>query len=686
MLPFLLGLSLLGAGAQAAPDRDDPGVRVVATEGQPLPADALLELELTRPLNAPAERLAVLVGAVDWSGLFVTEGVKASARPGLARLPAGPSIVTVYIVTGTNDWHAIASLPIRVARPARFERAELAPKTDVTNAGQIAEVRQPDAGAAERARFQDITVSGGLRSQHVRNGVSVTTQLNLVGVSNQSTALRFGLEGAAAPRIDLADYAATIETSQGRAAVGHLTFTSHRHLVNGLASRGITVAARRARADITAAVLNGNSVVGFSNLLGLATPANQVSFVVVGAELVGGRPGGGRFEVSLVDGARLPLSGFNQGQVNDTERSRGAGLRFVASDSAQRFRIDTGVARSRFTNPVDPLLARGVALVPVRDQTDDAQYLDASYDVVRTAIDGVPIVATTTYRFERVDPLFRSVGLPQAGRSDLLEHVVELTTTVGPLAGQITHSRSHDNLGNVASILTTDSSVTGASLTLPLSSIGSRPRLGLPAVSYTLNRSRQVGLTLPPAGGFISPSQVPDQLNLVQSIRADWTLTRWGAAYALNHTFQDNRQEERENSDFANQVHAVSVQFRPGTRVDLSADLGFERASNIELAQIGRTWRLGLIGNWRLATRSLLTANLTRTQTGDAIAVASVLRDLTVQFTQDLAFPSRAILRPKAQAFGRLSWQSSSSGSGIGAVREVRQTWSVATGLTLTVF
>jgi hypothetical protein len=687
MLTALLAILISLPAAQEASDPDQLTIRLAP--GTSVRADQPIDLQLSRPLRDSSERVAVLIDGVDWSGLTIVDGTTCRIRPEPIRLPEGETTVVAYRVTAPNEWRALGRFTVRVTGPSRFETATLTPKADLTNAGQLGAIQSPAPDPGARNRFQDATLTTGVASQHTSAGVTVTTQLTVVGVTNRTTALRFGLEGDRAPKLDLADYAVTLESDRGaQAAIGHVTFGTHRNLVNALASRGFTVGARWRRADLRAALLNGNSIVGFANPFGLSTPANQVSALVLGSELAAARPGGARLEVSLVDGSRLPVAGVAQGQVNDAERSRGVGLRFQGADRAQRLRVDAGIARSRFTNPADPLLAQTIAIVPVREQTDDAQYLDATYDVLRgTRASGAPFAVAAAYRFERVDPLFRSVGVAQAAPADVRQHTLDLTAAIGAVAGQLTQVLSRDNLGEVASILTTHTAATTATLTVPLASIGPRPHVGLPLISYSLIRARQSGS---PASGSVAgtrPSPFPDQASTAQTIRAEWTLPAWSVAYSLNHSLQDNRQAGREAADLANQVHAISLQARPSTQIDVSGEIGFERANNFEFDQTGRTARLNVTANWRIGARSSVSATFTRTALRDAATPAATsVRDLNVQFTRDIPLGRRGLVQPKAQVFLRANWQANSVRPSATPAQDDRRTWALTSGLTMSVF
>lgn len=688
---------LLGAlSTQAQPQQQEiaapppPSARVTLADGAWIHPDQTFEIETSRPLADSEGRLAVLIQDVDWSAFFRADGThyRLDRGPLRLRLPSGAVDVHVFIVTTANDWKSIGDATVHVTTPAGFEQATLTPKIDVNNKGQVAEGHTPASAAPPRSTFQDVAVNVGLRSLHARGGVNVTTQVNTVGVSNQPEALRFGLEGASAPKFDLADYAVAIEGKRAKVAFGQLTFGSERHLVSAFNSRGVSVTAKLLRVDLTVAGLNANAIVGFDNLFGLSTRTNRVALAVLGAELAK-QAGAARLEVSFVDGSRLPQAGFTQALVSDAEKSRGEGLRFVGHDLTQRVRVDAGYARSRFTNPADPLLSQGETLVPVREQTSEAAYVDTSVDIVRGAHVGKEALARLSgaYRFERIDPLFRSVGAVQGARADLLQHVVELNGGLGVLSAQASQTWSHDNLGHVASLLRTDTGVTSANVTLPINAMSRSPRaVWLPTLSYSLNRVRQFGTGTPVDGGFVSASQIPDQVSTNQSARADWNFSHWRVGYSVNRALQDNRQPDRQFADLTNLVQAITIGITR-TKFDLSTDLGLERAANRELAHISRTKRIGITGNWRITSRSTLNAIASRSSLDDPGNSLNALIDANLQFTQSFA-PSRRLAKHATfQLFGRGSWQSNDLTTFFfGLDLQRRQTWSVATGLSLSVF
>jgi hypothetical protein len=667
-----------------------PAVHLALPDGAWIHPDQAFVIETSRPLADNEGRLAVLIRDVDWSAFFTADGTHYRLERGSLplRLPSGAVDVHVFLVTGANNWQSIGDLTVHVTTPAGFEQATLAPRIDLTNKGQVAEGHTPASAAPTRSTFQDVTVNVGLRSQHARGGVNLSTQVNTIGVSNQPEALRFGTNGATAPKFDLADYAVAIESRRAKLAFGQLTFSPERHLITGFNSRGVSVIARLPRVDLTIAGLNGNTIVGFDNLFGLSTRTNRVALAVLGAELAR-QAGVARLEASFVDGSRLPKAGFTQALVNDAEKSRGEGLRFVGHDLTQRVRVDAGFARSQLTNPADPLLAQGQTLVPIREQTSEAAYVDTSVDIVKGAHIGKDTLARLTgaYRFERIDPLFRSVGAVQGSRADLLQHVAELNGGLGVLSAQASQTWSHDNLGHVASLLRTDTGVTSANVSLPMSAMTKSTHAAwLPTLAYVINRVRQIGVGTPVDGGFISASQIPNQVSTTQSARADWNFTHWRIGYSVNRAFQDNRQTDRQTADFINTVQGLSLGLTRRA-FDLSTDIGLERATNRELAHISRTRRIGLTGNWRITPRSTLNAIVSRSILDDPGTSFNAIADANLQFTQSIAPPRRVSKHATLQLFGRGSWQSADLTTLLlGLDLQRRRTWSIATGLSLSVF
>ena len=651
-------------------------------DGRWVGRDHRVEITLNRTLDPAGERVAVMIGDADWTDLFTSAPASLAYRPGPLPLPAGESLLVAYVVSRTNGWNEIGRWTLRVLTPAGFERVELAPKLDVANKGQLAEDLRGSTNAA-RGTFQDFTLNIGLRTLHARNGV-FSTQVNVVGVSNRQEALRFGRTPHAAPRLDLADYLVSAEGKRARLAAGHMTFNPQRHLVSAFSSRGLSGTFRVPRIDLTAAAVNATAIVGFSNVLGVATPEHRVGLLSAAGEL-GARPGTARVEATAVRGARLPLSGFTQGQINDAETSRGGAVRFLSASAGGRLRVDAGAAWSRFVNVNDPLLSQGVSLVSARERTRAAEYADVGMDLLHGVRLWKPLSLTASYRFERVEPLYRSISAPGV-RADLLSNTAELNATLDQISAQISHSSSHDNLGKVSSLLTTDTETTNAVVTIPawMFRDGGEPAVWLPLVSVTFSRILQAGRGIPANGGFADASQVPNQISGNRVVQAAWNGSQWRAVYALNQTVQDNRQPGREQADFVTFVHQITLGRELQRVLDVSVDLALERATNREVQRTGRTRRLGLNSRWRIARLSTLTAVVSRTSMREPATSRNDSLDANVQFLQRVPLPG--LLRREAQFFIRSTWQSNDFADLLFGATQARRSWILNSGVTVKLF
>jgi len=553
-----------------------------------------LEFELSRGL-APSERLAVVVGATDISAALEVVGTVARYRPVGWRLPAGESEVTVYLVRADGTWVESGRAPLKVLNRLGLERARVLPSVDLSSAGQVDQRIDPTAPPPRRT-FQDLTLRIGLENTLARDGWAVSAQGNAVGVSLETQRLRWGERAMAAPAVDLADYRIEVARGGARVAMGNVTAGSHRLLLNGFGSRGLSAGvAFGPSVALEAAVVNGSSVVGWSNLVGLADADHQIAVGTLRFELAPKRPGGLRFGVTGLDGSVRPTTGYTQGAATDAEQSRGVGVELAASDARDRVRFSGGIARSRFVNPGDPLLFGDTAIVAVRPATRTARFGELGLRLLDgwRLGGGTPVSLGATARHERVDPLFRSVA--GSVQSDVRQDALDVTGAVGALSWQASFSSGRDNLDRIASILTSRTRTRSLNASLPLAAllgVAAAPWY-LPALTYSWQRTRQWGEGLPANGDF-SASHVPDQWSTSQSGSATWSAVRWNLAYRWNQSFQDNRQPGREAADFRGIVHAVSLALTGFPGFSPSLDASVERQKSFESARTQRTERLGV--------------------------------------------------------------------------------------------
>jgi hypothetical protein len=525
------------------------------------------------------------------------------------RLPRGDYDVVLYLV-GDRAWTEIARAPIKVLAPGGFTAASADPSAALNMKGQLAEGHSGEAPEPERPTYQDFTLTGGLQSVHVRGGWTLRTQSNYLGVSRREEALRYALRQDEAPRLDLSDYVVQLERGGTALGLGHVSTGSNRHLMNGFASRGVSATVRGGVANLAVAAVNGSSVVGWNNVAGLDNGNHRVYSATLGLELQPRRPGALHLDATLLDGSLLPQTSFTQGAVVDAERSRGGGVQLSASTPGQRLRAAAGYSRSRFDNPNrDAQLDVGLGLVPVQRETRGAQYAELNATLLQDAKLG-RLFGTTlnaAYRYERVDPLFRSVAA--FVQADRLQHGVDVGGNFGAVSVQLTHSRGNDNLDELASILTTHTRTSTAMASAPLAGLF-RVRRHVewwPLLTYGQSHNRQFGSGVPANSDF-SASHVPDQVNVVHDAAIAWQLSKWRLQYRFNQSNQDNRQTGRERADLTGTVSTLSFGLTPHSDIDVSVDASDERQSNRELDQSTHARRVGATLAWRATRLTTLTA------------------------------------------------------------------------------
>lgn len=657
VLAALLAFANVSSSAQA--DGQELTISASFSNKQQINTDEQIQLRLSRPLQPSEGRLAVLIGQIDMTSLFTAAETELNYAPGGLLLPAGETQLTVYLVSPGNEWKQIAQFalvvseraPIQaVAQPAGnannrsgFERLGITPSLTIGMKSRPAESHFPDTNRPDRPTFTDFTLQSSVQSSNALGAFAAQTQFDIVGSSFRKEALRFGELGNAAPYVDLSSYLMQFQMSKAKVMLGHVSTGTSRHLINNFTSRGVKLSFPIAsRGDISIAAMNGTSIVGWSNFFGLNRRKHQILSGTLGLEFIPERPGGLRIEGSALYGSLLPINNFNQGNITDTEQSRGLGVRLIASNSSQRLRLDVGFARSRFDNPTDPLLNQEFNVVPVRADSRNARYLDASYDLLKgfKLSENRQANVTLNYRHERIDPLFRSVAA--SIQADRLQNQLEVVSSISDINMTFAYHRFNDNLDDIPSILKTLSRRASAMLGVPLGSLfgnAAAPSPWLPRLSYSFERLHQFGASFPVNSGFDSESQVPDQISTNQLFAAEWQLQKLRFGYRFNQSFQDNRQVGREQADLRNIVNAFTVGLSPASVLDMNFELNAESANNREQNRTDRNYRLGSNINWRMTERAALALTVSTIFAGD---VARTTRSRNAEF--DLQWSYRFML------------------------------------------
>jgi hypothetical protein len=668
------------------------GLTVTPQFGSDVRTSDPLELRVDPPLAPSDGRLAVVIGHTDWSGLFERLDSGIVYRPTSVRLPEGDHEMVVYLVSPANEWRPVGRFRLRILpgeRGSAGRQANVAPRVEIGNKGQVGSGVGPSTSPLPRDTFQDFTVNAGMQATVSRGAWSAASEINLLGVSNRAEAVRFGERQEGAPLVDLMDYRIGIRNHRIELALGHVSFGSHRHLFNGFASRGALATLRFGpNVDLALTALNGSSIVGWDNILGLEQRRHRVAGATLGIEIIGARPGALRLEASLLDGRLLPRTNFNEGAITDAEQSHGGGLRLVASDARQRFRLDGGYARSTFTNPTDPLLAQSLAIVPVGEETRDARYADVSYALLQEKPVGrTSATLVASYRHEQVDPLYGSVIADL--QSDLLQNTVDLTGSLGAATAQVSYARARDNLDDIASIVSTSTRVLQVNAAVPLASVtgGGTGGSWWPSLVYGLNQVRQRGAGVPVNAGFNSVAQIADQVATDQALGIEWQWPVVRAGYRVNRSYQDNRQSGKDGSDLATLIQQVTLALTPGARLDLQVDLAFERALNKELARTDLTRRIGIGGSVRIARHTVLAGLVSTTFLEDQARTSSGrVADLSAELSQTVPFPRLGLFGPQGQFFVRYARQSARRLDRLFAIDDSQRLWTVHTGFNLSLF
>jgi len=687
-IAVFLALSVQTLSAQASPDSISGSALTVTPD---FGADAWVDgnqpigLRLSRPLDIRTERLAVIVGRTDLSALFTVTPTIARYAANTLRLPSGETELVAYIVTPGEPWKEVARIPLRVRTRAGFRKSDMKPALTLTTTGQIA----PDA---KRPPYTGVTFNPAFTTNVASEHATYELQSNFLAVTKQSQALRYGAQGSSAPKFDLSDYLLKGVTGPFSASIGHVSFGNAKHLISGVASRGVTAGLSLAKiGELSIGLLNGTSIVGWDNPVGLARNDHRILGASLKLDPVRSHPGSILFDVSLLKGQQLPQSGFNQGEVNDRERNRGAAFHFGGKLPNDRLTLDAGYTVSHFENPFDATLSQGVDLVPVRPETKTARYADVSLSILRDASITKLIKAnlTATLRHERVDPLYRSLGA--SVQANILQNVLEITGGLGPLAMQASRARAEDNLDDLPSVLKTYTHVTSVNASLPVGSLfsASAPSPWLPQVTWTLGSTHQFAKDVPTNSDF-TETHAPDQVSDNQSIDAQWAIGKWKAGYRYNISDQDNRQLGRETADLGNLAHNVAASFSPWSWADAGATWSFEDAKNRELLQKNATRRFGANLDLRPSRNLALATVFSRTWIRDyPLTTDAESDDLSVELSENFKLLRGVSERPSGRLFLRYQRQSGTVTPVIRALRQPsvsKDLWSLNSGVSLNAF
>jgi hypothetical protein len=636
----------------------------------------------------PAVEIAVILDKLDISALLKRPSPERLRYHGRGpALPSGAHTLTVYNVDAGGAWVQIGRFPIRLLTRRGFVSTKVAPAVDLTEKGQLGERHAPDKNEPLRTTFQDGTMQLGLRTELIRPSVTVRAEAQVAGMTYQNEALRFGSEGEKAPKVDLAGYRFDVQRGSTVLSLGHFGIGALRHLINGFQSRGVALTIGQGRAaTMQLAVMNGSSIVGWSNALGFAREQHRVWSANLGVEAFPSTPGALRLEYGYFQGSSQPLTGFNDAGVVTAERSRGSAIHIASGRPGSRLRFDGGYTLSRFGHAFDAQVEDRLVVTPIRDQTRDAYYGDVSLDILRgRKLGSTTASATLNVRFEDIEPLFRSIGALL--QPDLRTGAAEVTFNLNSVTGGAGHVRTRDNLGSIDSILTTRTERTGFTLALPLGSMlrrGAAESRWAPVVSLQAEALHQYGDGVPVSGGF-TIRNIPDQASWNALLGADWQIGMCRAGVRFGKTEQDNRQVGSEIRDFMTDTGALTLDWTPGPAFGLGGDLGLDRNASAEQQKTSSTLRWAARMRWTFYKKVAVAASLTNIRAWDDRGVRdSENIDSSVELSAEFRL-SRGERR-KGRVFVRWIDRRADFVDRSFGLRDLRRSASFATGLTLRLF
>lgn len=656
-------------------------------------------IELRINGTATEDAIGVILNDMDISGLFTRVEDRLKFSPSVFPLPAGRNRLLIYTISRTGEWRLIREAEITVAEPAvpnpqgDLSAWEFTPTLSVNFKGESNVNFFPPASRPERLAFADTAMQAGLQMKVTKRGWTFGGQFDLAGSSRKNEALRFGELGNRASSVDLSSYRLEMSKGRFRVDLGHISFGTNRHLVNGFSSRGLGITVPIGdQNELSFSAMNGTSIVGFDNFTGLSRADHQVLGTTFAREFVRERPGAFRIEVTALRGSLLPLDSFNQRTINDAEKSYGGAFRFQVKDKSERLRIEGGYAASRFTNRADPFLEQGLTLTVIRPVTRDARYFEASFDILKAKklFDDRQLNLTGTFRHEEIEPLYRSIAA--SNQADRQNNQFEFTAGFGDLSFTYGNLRENDNLDDIASILKTLTrrqnvifSFSPGTIFTPANPIKFVPRL-----AYTYENLHQFGAGLPIGGQFTSLSHVPDQENHVHGLGAELPITgKIRFSYRFNHVFQDNKQPGRETADFRSSLNSFNVSIDHFENVQIGFELSRESQTSVESSSTDRQWRFGTNLNWQdLVLKNLsFSTNFSATVAGD-IANINDSRNLEfdTQFAYRVALGKKKYRKMEAQFFIRYSNRYGSRIDRLFALRDINRFQGFNAGLTINFF
>ena len=361
-------------------------------------------------------------------------------------------------------------------------------------------------------------------------------------------------------------------------------------------------------------------------------------------------------------------------------------MRTAANDNG-RWKADAGFARSTFTagGANDPQLTEGTNAVALQPVTKNAWYAETSYDILKDVKldDKRNIALSATIKLEQTDPQFGTLGATV--EADRLQAQYGINATIAGANIQFQHTNSEDNIANLPNLLKTKNNSDTISLNVPLQSVLQNNSSLLPTISYSYQQTSQNSSIVAAAtGNFEDPSKIPNQLNNTQEIGLDWKFSdTLSFDYKFSNTFQDNRQQGRENADFHNIGHQFTLGWQPSQQLRFNLGYNLTSAQNIE-RQITRFTQSPTFGvSWEFVPDLTLAVNYNFNNDSDSIG-ESLTRSNALDLLLTWNFKTNTFGQENpGSVFLRYSNQSNLNSSSIGNINTDSTINTISTGMSL---
>ncbi len=592
-----------------------------------LKANKDIEIRVDSPVAESTNTLAFFIGETDVTA-FVSKqaGNIYTYNASSLSLPSGEIKLTVYDNSG--EWEEIGSVDLQVLTASGYSVSKITPSVEVNLNSKLSDSRSGENLLdPERKTYNDLDAVINIETEHEKNGLNITSSTNIISTTNREAALRFGERENEASKTDLTEYIVTAVKGKTTVQLGHISQGNNPYLVDNLSHRGLTIQREITdRLSFDVSTQSGREITGYNDILGFTTSKSQITTATLGYELLE-RDGGARLEFSYLDGSTVAESNFDEGQVPTAEVSSGLGLRLTTSSESGKLTTDTVFARAKYTNPTDDTLEfNGENLVDVKETTNNAYYTNIGYKLLSEHKISESLSADLAFniRYSKIDAEYQSLAAFPNPDEEIKEF--GFTGQIGPVGYQATYTRSRDNVEDIATILTTQTSSTQLSMNTSLKELfekkipdTSKYYKLLPALSISAQRVHQYNLNSPDnlQSDFNDNSHLPNQVNLSINNDLSWDFDKWDLGYQTEWSKQDNIQVGRDQADFKTLGHQLSINLRPIEKVNVGLALGRIKNKDVEqdINRYDNTYGLNL--DWQLTEKFTLAASHSRNRNSD---------------------------------------------------------------------